>query len=85
MHSTISYKDEPNADEKAVADIREWCSEEQWLRLCEIRDEVLNGNARFSFIVIALDFMGVRGFPVHAFGRTFCPVQWQAWYDKLPD
>lgn len=83
MHSTINYADK--TDDDAVADIRSWCSDKQWLALCELRDQVLAEKISFKTIAIALSFVGVQGFPVHAFGRTFCPTQWQDWYDKLPE
>lgn len=83
MHTTIDYRNELNADEKAVADIRAWCSDKQWSALCEMRDGVLSGDTKFAMLAFALGFVGVSGFPVHAFGRTFCPIQWQDWYDQL--
>lgn len=77
MHIKVNYADK--TDEDAVADIREWLSPLQWNALCTLRDEVLAGKTAFGAIVFGLEFAGISGFPVHAFGRTFCPEAYEEW------
>ena len=76
-HQTIDYKDK--TDDDAVADIREWMSDKQWDALCTMRDQCLRDLVPFDMIVMGLEIAGVKGFPVHAFGRTFCPEQYNVW------
>jgi hypothetical protein len=82
MSYDIDYKALPvaEADEKAIKDLREYISEKNW----EIIIRALcNGElTRFQDINVAFGFAGVTGYPVHAFGRLYCPKMHQEWMDK---
>ena len=66
---------------KAIADIKDYLSERQWLVLMDS----IKAGATPTQVDRMLWFTGVKGFPVFAFIRQFMPEQYQAWYDALPE
>jgi hypothetical protein len=82
-HYERRYAGEADADVSAIRDIHEYLSERQWnviIAAAHNRDE--NCPKALDF---CLCFMGVQGFPNHAFIRVFRPEQYDEWYAGLPE
>ncbi len=78
MKSTVSYADLPTSelkDSAARVDMMGWLSPTQWAALRDIADVAKD----FTYVACCLEFMGVSGYPVHAFGRAYALRQYRAW------
>lgn len=83
-HYDISYKgmNRTEADAKAVQDIKDYCSEKQWNALLEYAHWVEVGHKDFSFKRLKFMmqmFVGIQGYPIFAFGRTYCLKAYRAY------
>jgi hypothetical protein len=83
MHTNISYKDlgRDEADAKAIADIEEYCGAkfyEVLLAETKVVEDIGTGEA-FQQLNIAMAFAGIKGFPIHAWGRRKCLKAYRAW------
>lgn len=83
-HYDISYaKLSPaEADAKAIKDIQAYLGAKGWLNLMELTAKETTTCRTLDF---ALSIIGVRGFPVFAFMRTYRPTSFDAWYNDLPE
>lgn len=87
MSHEISYArmSPKEADEKAIADIREYLGPRAWAALLKeaekanVYDVVNDGYDGWTQINHALAFCGVQGYPVHAFGRAYCLTSFKNW------
>ncbi len=82
-HYDRHYANEADADVAAIRDIHEYLNARQWDAIIQAafnREE--NDPRALDF---CLCFMGVQGFPNHAFIRVFRPDQYGEWYNGLPD
>lgn len=63
-------------DIKAINDIMDYLSSKQWTMMMEA---VATRPVDFAQINFFLAFTGIEGYPVHAFGRTYCIDAYRAW------
>lgn len=88
-HYNISYQDYSSrheADLAAVADIHEYLSDQAWLFVLDLARDVV--DARYGFgpegatipaFRLALNLMGIEGYPVDAFCRVFLLEAYRDW------
>lgn len=78
MKQTISYSDLPRAeaDVKALADIQEYTSPNQWEVIMEAVDDPTTTIAQLN---VYFGILGVSGYPVHAFFRKYRLADYRAW------
>ena|SRR5687768_3837839 len=78
MHYYLDYTKLPNkeADEKALKDIREYLSQDQWDCLMQL---VGNPATPINTINFCLGFTGVSGYPFHAFCRKYMLDKYREW------
>ena len=81
MKTTISYADIEDRDQRdwaAIKDIKDYLSEKQWDVFCEEARDTHTAQD-FQKINFYMGFVGIEGFPVHAFGRRYCLEAYRAW------
>jgi len=77
MGYTINYSEldltDAEKDERAIADMKEYLGEKRWELLHGLLvSEVNEGKVSIGDVILSLSLVGVQGFPVHAFLRTYC-------------
>lgn len=82
MSYEITYKDLPRwqADDKAIEDFKFFVGDKTFNIL---REEADKGNWRD--INNSCGFIGVKGYPVHAFGRRYCLTAYREWMHEGDD
>lgn len=83
-HRHVDYgKDSKESDVRAISDIKAYVghASESWeILLVEAgKVEALGTNEAFNDLQLAMSFMGIGGYPVHAFGRKYCRTAYKAW------
>ena len=82
----ISYKDMPRwqADDKAINDLQHYVGDKAFIALREEADKITDKKG-WGDINHSLAFIGVRGYPVHAFGRRYCLAAYRDWMHSGDD
>lgn len=82
----IQYKHlgREEADAKAIEDIKDWMGRdekgaERFLILVEVANEILQGKSPFGSLNMTMGFVGIQGFPFHAFARKYCLEPYREW------
>lgn len=77
-HYNTDYKGLPRgeADKKAIQDIRDYLSQEQWD--CFMQG-VGDPKMTIKGLNFAFGFVGVQGYPFHAFCRKYVLDKYRAW------
>lgn len=83
-HRDVNYgKDSKESDARAILDIKAYvgAASETWeILLVEAgKVETTGTNEAFNDLQLAMSFCGIQGYPVHAFGRKYCPKAYRAW------
>jgi len=77
MKTCISYMQgtREERDEQALKDIRGYLSDKQWDALMDC----VKRGAKVPELNFYLSFMGIEGYPVHAFLRKYRLAEFRAW------
>lgn len=76
MPNLKTISDNLEQDEKAIADIREYCSQKQWDALMQL---VGHPDTTVQHINFALGLAGISGRPFHAFCRKYLLDKYREW------
>lgn len=82
----ISYANLPRhlADDKAIDDLKSYVGDKPFAVLLQEADTI-NTDKDWQSFNNMLGFIGVRGYPVHAFGRRYCLTAYREWMHSRND
>lgn len=72
------------ADDRALDDLKEWLTDKNWQIFREEAEKVTDAQGWIT-INNSFGFIGVQGYPVHAFGRRYCLIGYRDWMHSETD